>query len=41
MDENPLLDDTEKFENYNKAKKKLKGNIMFICELYLVRYLPH
>lgn len=35
------LSDSEKFEDYNKAKKKLKGNINFISELYLVKYLPH
>ena len=30
-----------KFEDYNSAKKKLKGNINFISELYLVKFLPH
>lgn len=40
LDENPDIDQTEKFEKYLKGKRKLMGNMAFISELYLLRSLP-
>jgi len=40
IEENKDLDATEKFERYVKKKNKLMGNIGFIAELHLLKYLP-
>jgi len=34
------MDEREKFEKKTKKKKKLMGNMAFIAELHLLKYLP-
>lgn len=41
LDGDKNRDSDDRFNSYNKAKKKLKGNINFISDLYLIKYLPH
>lgn len=41
LDRDDTKTSDDKFNTKTKAKKKLKGNINFISELYLQKYLPH